>query len=108
MTGCTTLTPMRDTLLIDPEADMHELFDTAVANWYKDGGDKIVEEVNSQLTNKSRPQDPELIIQYSDWAKEDLITMSDEEMAPKDFFDFLPVPEGTNPIPPFPEYYVFH
>jgi len=101
------ITPMRDTLLIDPDADVDKLFDAAIANWYKDGGDKIVEEVNTQLTNKSKPQDLELTILYSDWSKSDFINMSDQEMAPKDFFGFLPVPEGTNPIPPFPEYYVF-
>jgi len=47
--------PMQERIAIDPNASM-ELFDQALADWLRSGGEQIIEEVNTIQTDKSRPR----------------------------------------------------
>jgi putative aldouronate transport system substrate-binding protein len=49
------MTPMREKIVIDATAPL-SLFDDAVANWLKNGGEKIIAEVNAAQKDKSAPR----------------------------------------------------
>ena len=49
--------PMRNKLLIDPNAPL-TMFDEAIDNWLKNGGQLIIDEVNQNQKDKSKPIKP--------------------------------------------------
>lgn len=75
------ITPMRDKLLISETFDI-EVYNQAVQDFLNNGGQKIIDDINEKLADKSRPDVPPFLeIPFDDYA-----SITDKDINPQDYY----------------------